>query len=176
MDQRERLNDPQEALRVAMEGHQAQIWTSLPGILQSYDADKLTASVQPAVQGRLRQEDGTWKDVNLPLLLDCPVIFPAGGGFVFTFPLKKDDEGLVVFSSRCIDSWWYSGGVQKQARAKAEEVAAGNNPDAPTSASVYRSGSDNCSGGRRRRGAAGSVASCNRTRSRARSPGTASDW
>jgi hypothetical protein len=108
-----------------MEGHQAQIWTSLPGILQSYDAEKLTATVQPAVQGRLRQEDGTWKDVNLPLLLDCPVIFPAGGGFVFTFPLKKDDEGLVVFSSRCIDGWWYSGGVQKQARYRMHDLSDG---------------------------------------------------
>jgi protein gp138 len=125
MDQRERLNDPEEALRVALEGHQAGIWTALPGILQSFDAGKMTSTVQPAVQGRLRQQDGTWKDANLPVLLDCPVIFPAGGGFALTFPLAKGDEGLVLFSSRCIDAWWYSGGIQKQARWRMHDLSDG---------------------------------------------------
>lgn len=125
MDQRERLNDPQEALRVAMEGHQAKIWTSMPGILQSYNAAALTCTVQPSVQGQVRQQDGAWKDVNLPVLLDCPVIFPSGGGFALTFPLKKGDEGLIVIASRCIDSWWYSGGVQKQARARMHDLSDG---------------------------------------------------
>jgi hypothetical protein len=125
MDQRERLNDPEEALRVAFEGHQSRVWTALPGILQSFDATKMTSTVQPSVQGRLRQQDGSWKDANLPLLLDCPVIFPAGGGFALTFPLAKGDEGLVVFSSRCIDAWWYSGGIQKQARARMHDLSDG---------------------------------------------------
>lgn len=125
MDQRERLNDPQESLRIAMDGHQAQMWTALPGILQSFDADKMTATVQPSIQGQLRQADGSWKDVSLPLLLDCPVIFPSGGGFALTFPLAKGDEGLVVFSSRCIDAWWYSGGIQKQARHRMHDLSDG---------------------------------------------------
>jgi Phage protein Gp138 N-terminal domain len=125
MDQRERLNDPEEALRIAFEGHQSGIWTALPGILQSFDGVKMTAEVQPSVQGRLRQRDGSWKDANLPLLLDCPVIFPAGGGFALTFPLSKGDEGLVVFSSRCIDAWWYSGGIQKQARSRMHDLSDG---------------------------------------------------
>lgn len=125
MDQRERLNDHEEALRIALEGHQSGIWTALPGILQSFNAGAMTAEVQPSVQGRLRQQDGTWKDANLPLLLDCPVIFPAGGGFALTFPLAKGDEGLVVFSSRCIDAWWYSGGIQKQARARMHDLSDG---------------------------------------------------
>ncbi len=125
MDQRERLDDREEALRIAFEGQQAGIWTALPGILQSFDADKMTAEVQPALQGRLRQLDGSWKDASLPLLLDCPVIFPAGGGFALTFPLAQGDEGLVVFASRCIDAWWYSGGVQKQARARMHDLSDG---------------------------------------------------
>jgi hypothetical protein len=125
MDQRERLNDREEALRVAMDGHQAGIWTALPGILQSFDAAKMTCVVQPSVQGQLRQPEGSWKDASLPLLLDCPVIFPAGGGFALTFPLAEGDEGLVVFASRCIDAWWYSGGVQKQARARMHDLSDG---------------------------------------------------
>jgi hypothetical protein len=125
MDQRERLNDPQEALRIALEGHQAGIWTALPGILQTFDADKMTAAVQASIQGRLLQEDGSWKDAALPILLDCPVIFPTGGGFALTFPLTQGDEGLVVFASRCIDAWWYSGGVQKQARSRMHDLSDG---------------------------------------------------
>lgn len=125
MDQRERLDDQQEALRVAMEGHQAGIWTALPGILQSYDEKVLTCTVQPSVQGQQREQDGSWKDVNLPVLLDCPVIFPSGGGFALTFPLKKGDEGLIIIASRCIDSWWYSGGVQKQARVRMHDLSDG---------------------------------------------------
>lgn len=125
MDQRERLNDHEEALRIAMAGQQAGIWTAMPGILQSFDAGKLTATVQPSIQGQFRQEDGTWKDVSLPVLLDCPVIFPAGGGFALTFPLKEGDEGLVIIASRCIDAWWYSGGVQKQARSRMHDLSDG---------------------------------------------------
>jgi Phage protein Gp138 N-terminal domain len=125
MDQRERLNDPEEAPRIALDGHQANIWTALPGILQSFDATKMVAVVQPSIQGRLRQQDGSFKDANLPLLLDCPIIFPAGGGFALTFPLAAGDEGLVVFSSRCIDAWWASGGMQKQARTRMHDLSDG---------------------------------------------------
>jgi len=125
MDQRERLNDHEEALRLAMEGHQANLWTALPAVLQSFNAGAMTCEAQPAIQGRIRQEDGSWKDVNLPLLLDCPVIFPAGGGFALTFPLAKGDEGLVVFSSRCIDAWWNSGGIQKQAFTRMHDLSDG---------------------------------------------------
>lgn len=125
MDQRERLNDPQEALRIALAGWQAGIWTALPGILQTFDADKMTATVQPAIQGQRRQEDGSWLDVNLPVLLDCPVIFPAGGGFALTFPLSEGDEGLVIFASRCIDAWWAQGGIQKQARLRMHDLSDG---------------------------------------------------
>ena len=27
------------------------------------------------------------------------------------FPLKKGDEVMIVFASRCIDAWWYNGGT-----------------------------------------------------------------
>lgn len=125
MDQRERLNDHEEALRTVLRGWQAGLWTAMPGILQAFDAGAMTAKVQPSVQGQLRQADGTWKDATLPLCLDCPVIFPAGGGFALTFPLAQGDEGLLVFASRCIDAWWASGGVQKQPRFRMHDLSDG---------------------------------------------------
>jgi hypothetical protein len=125
LDPRERLNDDNEMLQAAMDGRQVQIWTAFPGIIDSFDAEKMTAVVQPAIQARYRGPDGSEKDLTLPLLLDCPVVFPGGGGCTLTFPIKKDDECLVVFAARCIDNWWASGGVQPQAELRMHDLSDG---------------------------------------------------
>lgn len=90
------------ALRVAM-----------PGIIQSFDPDAVTAVVQPAIKGAEKDESGAEVSVNLPLLVDVPVVFPRGGGCTLTFPVKAGDECLVIFADRCIDFWWQSGGIQE---------------------------------------------------------------
>lgn len=115
MDRRERFAREEEALRLAMAGQRAGLWTALPGIFQSFNTDKpdtITATIQPAIQGVLQQQDGAYIAVNLPLLVDVPVCFPHGGGCSLTFPIAIGDECLVIFSSRCIDAWWQSGGYQ----------------------------------------------------------------
>lgn len=125
MDRRERNSDAQTALTAALQGWQAGIWTALPGVVQSFDPDKETVVVQPSIQARVRDRDGfaTW--VTLPLLVDVPVVFPGGGGFTLTFPVAAGDECLVVFSSRCIDAWWQSGGVQPQAELRMHDLSDG---------------------------------------------------
>lgn len=40
-----------------------------------------------------------------PVILDIPVVFPSGGGGIITFPIKKGDIVLLVFSMRSIDDW-----------------------------------------------------------------------
>ena len=112
MERIERYDDRIEAIRTAQDGHQAQIWTALPGIVQSFDAAAVTVSVQPAIKGEVRGQDSKVSRVNLPLLVDVPVVFPRGGGFTLTFPVAAGDECLLVFSSRCIDGWWQDGGTQ----------------------------------------------------------------
>lgn len=109
MERTERLNDPVEAQRLAQEGQQAQLWTALPGIVQSFDPVAMTVSVQPAVMGSVKGEGGHVQNQAMPLLVDVPVVFPCGGGFSLTYPIKPGDEALVVFSSRCIDGWWQGG-------------------------------------------------------------------
>lgn len=111
MDRRERTNDPIEATRAALDGKQAEMWTALPGIVVSFDPAAMTVSVQPAVKGQVRDESGKSAAVNLPLLVDVPVVFSCGGGFTLTHPIKPGGECLVVFASRCIDGWWQGGGV-----------------------------------------------------------------
>lgn len=111
MDMRERMGDDEEALRSAMEAHAAQLWTALPGIILSFDPVAVTCTVQPAIQGSITQQNGQTQQVNLPVLVDVPVIFLRGGGFVLTHPVTAGDACLVVFASRCIDGWWQGGDV-----------------------------------------------------------------
>lgn len=125
MDRRERNEDPQTALLVAMQGMQADLWTALPGIIQSFDPVEMTCEVQPTIEARLSNPDGTFEWIKLPKLVDCPVIFPSGGGCTLTFPLALGDECLVIFASRCIDAWWQNGGIQNQALFRMHDLSDG---------------------------------------------------
>lgn len=125
MDRRERIDDPVEATRAALDGRQSEIWTALPGIIQSFDPIALTVTVQVTVQGSITAPDGSVSRVNLPVLPDVPVAFPHGGGFSLTYPLKGGDEVLVIFASRCIDAWWQSGGVQPPAEQRMHDLSDG---------------------------------------------------
>jgi len=110
MDANQLLNDTETALRLMMDGRQAGTWTAMPAIVKAVDLVKMTVSCQPAIQSTVTDEDGAVKAVNLPLLVDVPIIFPSAGGFSITFPVAVGDEVLVLFASRCIDSWWQNGG------------------------------------------------------------------
>jgi hypothetical protein len=90
-----------------------QIRVALPGIVQSFDPDAVTAVVQPAIRSVETDNDGNRVTKNYPLLVDVPVVFPRGGGCTLTFPVKAGDECLVIFADRCIDFWWQNGGVQE---------------------------------------------------------------
>jgi phage baseplate assembly protein gpV len=125
MRQTERLGSFEEGLNSALDGRQSQIWTAVPAIIQSFDADAVTCVAQPAIKAQIRAPDGSTQWVALPLLLDCPVVFPRGGGCTLTFPIAEDDECLIVFSSRCIDAWWSSGGVQVQSEFRMHDLSDG---------------------------------------------------
>lgn len=125
MDRRERLDDQVEAVRAALDGRQAELWTALPGVVERFDPAAMTVAVQPAVKGRITLEDGSQTSVSLPLLVDVPVVFPSGGGFTLTFPVAPGDDCLVVFASRCIDAWWQSGGVQEPLEARMHDLSDG---------------------------------------------------
>jgi phage baseplate assembly protein V len=117
--------DPNLLMQQNVAGNQSGIWTALPGIIQKFDPETLTCDVQPAIMGRVRQIDGTIQQVQLPMLLDCPVVFPHAGGASLTFPIKQGDECLVVFSSRGIDFWWQQGGIQPPPEPRMHDLSDG---------------------------------------------------
>lgn len=96
---------------------------AMPGIIQSFDPDTVTCVVQPAIKGTDTDSAGNSVSLNLPLLVDVPVVFPRGGGVTLTFPVKAGDECLVIFADRCIDFWWQSGGVQEPVDTRQHDLS-----------------------------------------------------
>jgi hypothetical protein len=125
MDRLERFENPLEAVLSALRGFQVGVWTALPAIIDTFDPMKMICTAQPAIQAQQTLPDNTKKWVNLPLLLDVPVVFPGGGGFSLTFPVAPGDEALVVFASRCIDGWWAYGGINPQAEFRMHDLSDG---------------------------------------------------
>ena len=74
------------------------VHTCIPGVVKEYDFTTRRARVQPAVD--LLLTDGT--TLEKPIILDVPVIFPAGGGYTVHFPLMPDDPVMLFFSERDI--------------------------------------------------------------------------
>ncbi|HBV8115715.1 Gp138 family membrane-puncturing spike protein [Klebsiella oxytoca] len=100
-----------------------QLRVALPGIIQSFDPESITAVVQPAIRYIERDNDGNKSTKDYPLLVDVPVVFPHGGGCTLTFPVKEGDECLVIFADRCIDFWWQSGGVQEPVDGRMHDLS-----------------------------------------------------
>lgn len=77
-------------------------------LTENLDPVTQTVTVQVAIQERVRTNKGpAWTD--LPIIIKVPVVLPRGGGFSLTLPLKKGDEGLLVFCDTCFDFWWHNG-------------------------------------------------------------------
>lgn len=127
MDRRERVNSALVAVKAALEGFEAKVWTALPALVagSGFSAAKMTVQAQPTVQAQVRTPSGSWVNATLPLCVDCPVMLQGGGGFLMTFPIAVGDEGLLVFASRCIDSWWHSGKVGPQAELRMHDLSDG---------------------------------------------------
>lgn len=85
------------------------VHTALPAIVISFDAEERTIKAQPTIQRTFSDGQGLSGDMNLPPCVDVPVVFPMGGGYELTFPVKEGDECLLIFAERCIDGWFDSG-------------------------------------------------------------------
>ena len=97
----------------------------IPCIIQSYNSANNTVECQPAVRERIINEDGTIQYVQLPLLINVPVVFPGSVNFDIKFPLSKNDECLVFFSDLSIDNFWQKGSVQNPVEVRRHDLSDG---------------------------------------------------
>lgn len=119
----ERLHSEEEQQRAAAFNNAAQLRVAIPAIIESFDAGKQTASVQPAITENIQVGEEATKSIKLPILTDIPICFPRAGGYSITLPVKKGDECLLVFADMCIDGWWQSGGVQDQMETRRHDLS-----------------------------------------------------
>jgi hypothetical protein len=92
------------------------VHTCLPGEIVQFDATKQSAKVRLNIKKifNTQQADGTVvkREEEIAALIYVPVVFPRGGGWCITFPVKPGDECIVHFAERAIDLWRTRGGVQ----------------------------------------------------------------
>ena len=120
----ERLGDPTEQLRLLTLMIALDIRVAMPGIIESYDPDPQTATIQPAIRENVNI-NGNQEWTDIPLLVDVPILFPRAGGYSITFPVAKGDECLVIFADCCYDAFWQSGGVQNQVDRRRHDLSDG---------------------------------------------------
>lgn len=105
-----------ENIKRGVETRLKDLHTAMPGIIESFDPETQLASIQPAVKRIFKTREENIEVLNptdLPLLINVPVIYPRGGGFSMTFPVKQGDECLLVFCERSIDNWHETGKVRE---------------------------------------------------------------
>lgn len=113
-DPREYINDQSETLRAVRDSGQGQMWTAMPAKVTSVNLPLMTLEAVPTIMGRFTDPSGTLNFVEMPPCVDVPICFPSCAGFSITYPITTGDEVLLVFASRCIDSWWQSGGTMNR--------------------------------------------------------------
>lgn len=82
---------------------------ALPGIVESFDADEVTAVIRPAVK--------TNTGIEMPLLQDVPVFMPV------SFEVNPGDACLIVFADCDTDSWFETGEAEVPASERQHSLS-----------------------------------------------------
>jgi len=116
------LDDPEEPLRIALDGARRSIMTAIP-VQVTEDSDGKTVKLRSTIKGQTKDKNGKVTHVDISTFEDVPIHFLGGGGedknsVVTTHPIKKGkdkktaDEGLAIFTMRPHDTWFENGEIQ----------------------------------------------------------------
>lgn len=130
MDQKERSADLTGGLKAALDGQQRDLWTCMPGIVESYDSGDNTVEVNLAIKATVlvyNPSTGaqTPTETAISKLVKVPLHQIGNPRFVVDIAPAAGDEVTVMFASRCIDGWWQSGGVQSQVEQRMHSLSDG---------------------------------------------------
>lgn len=120
----ERAADETATLKIAMDCVSNNLRVALPGIISEWNEEQQTVNVQPVLRENVNVR-GQVGEMNIPLLVDVPVVFPSAGGYSFLCAPQPGDECLIVFADMCIDAWWQSGEVQSQVEKRRHDLSDG---------------------------------------------------
>lgn len=121
----EMSNSKNEMLRNMGDGWKSTLRVACPGIIQNFNPTEQTVTVQLTLREEISDYDYNKQWVDIPLLLDVPIVIPRAGGYCMTMPIKQGDECLVVFGDMCIDAWWELGGIQNQLEKRRHDLSDG---------------------------------------------------
>ena len=96
-----------QSIRFAIRQSLKDLYTCMPGIVESYDAETQRA----VVKGALRVVTTKKEEIEREAIHNVPVMFPSGGGFSMTFPLEQGDPVLLLYSQRGLTNWKKTLGV-----------------------------------------------------------------
>lgn len=103
-----------EVLRRSMARALSDVHTCMPAKVVKVTlegANIKSVDVQPLIQ--VAHLDETLQRVveTLPVIVNVPIQWFAGGGFRVTVPIKVDDVGTIKFAEAALDTWLSRGGV-----------------------------------------------------------------
>lgn len=94
---KERFSD---IINRGIESYLENIYTCLPGKIESYDITKKKANVKPLVKKRIGNSTFSYPVVN-----EVPVIFPSTFSAIIHLPVKKGDGCLILFSKESLENY-----------------------------------------------------------------------
>lgn len=100
-----------ELLRTVIESRLADVHTSIPGRVVSYDAATQTADIEIVILRAEQAESGATVHETYPVIPNVPVGWPSGGGYSLQFPLDPGDGVWLVFSESATSGWRETGEV-----------------------------------------------------------------
>lgn len=104
------MKDMSELIKGYVEGYAIQnLNTCLPARIISVDKLSTEQTIDVKADIYRRYKDGVV--VESPVIYNVPVVFPAGGGGIMTFPLAVDETVMIMFSQRSMDEWLEGAGL-----------------------------------------------------------------
>lgn len=88
------------------------IYTSMPGIVKSYDDNSGMADILPIHKEGFQDLKGNEIIQERPVIPNVPIMKFNTGGFFESFPIEIDTPVLIFFSSRSIDDYLYTDGKE----------------------------------------------------------------
>ena len=93
------------AIKKSIDYEISKINTCLPGVVVKYNPKKQLAEVKPGVDFKLT----SGRLVELPIIIDVPIVFPRAGGGGISFPIEKGDKVILLFCQRSIEEFFNKG-------------------------------------------------------------------